>query len=139
MSEVDAQGPVDIAPLQGTVSESVDTFSHAEPEAPHGEHEVPKLGEFAEETHVDETAAPAQENGDSKTNGMEPPQSDDLLTVEDATSSTAEVKREDPAPIPDSGKPKVPMSVKPTGSKAAGPPTPLVKKVRPSGQFAPSP
>jgi hypothetical protein len=105
-------------------SGSVDTAPEVEPEAPHGQHEV----EPAADTHVGESGVPAQENGDNKTNDSDPLQLDDVLVVNDTSIQPADDKKEEPS-ITDSGKPKPEMSVKTTGEKSAGPPTPLVKKV----------
>ena len=136
MSEVQSQGPVDTAPPQDTVFESVDTSLQAGPEAPHGEHEVVKREKPVDQTHVDEDAASAQEIDNSKTNGTEPTQSGGVPVIEDAIDSPAdEDKKQKPTAITDSGEPKATMSVETTDSKSAGPPMPLVKKVRPSGQF----
>jgi hypothetical protein len=131
MSGVHSQGPVDIV-QDNTVSESVDT---SQPNAPHGEHEAPK--KLVQDTRVDEPAAPAEEDGDSRTNDTEPPQSDDFPTIDDAASLPAadEEKKEEPASTTNSGKSKPAMSVKVSDDKSAGPPTPLVKKVSPAGQF----
>jgi conserved oligomeric Golgi complex subunit 6 len=138
MSEVGLQGQVN-APPHSTVSESVDTSSQAEPEAPHGEHEV-ELEKPLENTLVEESATDtAQEDGGSKTNGMEHSQSDDILAVDDVASPPAdEANKEEPTAPTDSGKSKSAISVKVTGDKSAGPPTPLVKKVCSASQILPS-
>ena len=133
MSEVESQGQVNTIHQEDTVSESVDTSSRAEPEAPHGEHEV-ELEKPLENTFVEQSATdPAQEYGGSKTNGTGPSQSDDVLAVDDAASPPADkANKEEPSAPTDLGKSKSAMSVKITGDKSAGPPTPLVKKVCPA-------
>jgi hypothetical protein len=59
---------------------------------------------------------------------------DDALVVNDAADPLAGGGKNTPS----SEKPKPAMSVKTTGNKLAGPPTPLVKKVSPTaGQILP--
>lgn len=142
MSEIEPQSSVEPAGLEQPIPESVDTSSQAEPGAPHGEHEVESVPTEppADETSP-ETDAPVDEHEDSKANGTEPQPS--------TAASTAVVEAEENALSPpaddssakqstdttDAEKTKPAMSVKTTGSKSAGPSTPLVKKVSAAKQF----
>ena len=127
MSEAEPQSRLDIESTEVTVVESVDA-SPIEPLVPHGEHEAEITGV---DTPAESPLNPVTKNGDSNANGTEPPHPDDSEIVDDATGSAPvhQDKNEDPTTITGSGKPKPGMSVKTTGSKPAGPPTPLVKKV----------
>lgn len=127
MSVAEPQGPVDIAPSEDTLSQSVDASSSVGPET-HGEHEA----ETKAETVVVETPAETVDvsttgnNGDNNTNGAETLQSGDAPIVEDAQVDAA---KKEPDTTTGSAKLKLGMSAKTTGSKPTGTPTPLVKKV----------
>jgi conserved oligomeric Golgi complex subunit 6 len=127
MSGAESQGSVTTAPPVDTVSGPADPSSQAASEAPHGEHEVAKP---TEDTNVANSTTLAEQNGNRKTNGMEHLKLDEALGVNDAGDPLAGGGKK--AEPPSSEKPKPAMSVKTTGNKLAGPPTPLVKKVSPA-------
>jgi hypothetical protein len=136
MPEVEPQGPVNVAPPKNTVSGPANTSSQL---GPHGKHEVAPE-KPTEDTQVANYVPPAQENGDRKPNGTEHLQSDDIPAIDNAVDPPAdEGKKEEPAPTTSFEKPKPAMSVKTTGGKSLGPPTPLVKRVSPVGQILPLP
>lgn len=128
MSEVDSQSPViDAATLEDATSVSLDTSSQANSET-HAEHEDVDVTELdgsapQEDTPTDAASAPPEVNGQN-TSDPAPPADD--LTVDDITPPVEDDKKE---PMASPAKPKVPVPIKTTGARSAGPPTPLVKKV----------
>lgn len=127
MSELESQSPfTDSTMLDDAVSVSLDTSSQADSE-PHGEHEVessePDKSVPLEDTPIDEETVAPEANGNSTT---KPPSSKDDLTVEDITTPPADQAKKDVLASPRSL--KMPVPIKTTGIKSAGPPTPLVKK-----------
>ncbi|KZP10531.1 hypothetical protein FIBSPDRAFT_801088 [Athelia psychrophila] len=134
MSEVDSQSPViDAATLEDATSVSLDTSSQANSET-HAEHEDVDVTELdgsapQEDTPTDAASAPPEVNGQN-TSDPAPPADD--LTVDDITPPVEDDKKE---PMASPAKPKVPVPIKTTGARSAGPPTPLVKKILNSGTF----
>lgn len=126
MSGAESQGQVNTELRDGAVSQPVDASSLVQSET-HGEHEAGNV----EETPAEGTVSAAEKDGDSDAKDAKLPQSDvtPILNSENTTSAPVDEDKKESSDTTGPVKPKLGMSVNTAGSKPAGPPTPLVKKV----------
>lgn len=128
MSEVESQSPAtDATTLDDATTATFDTSSQADSDT-QAEHEVDSTEQNhstpLEDTPTDLASSAAEANGHST---AEPAPPTDDLTVNDITPSAEESKKE---PMASPEKARVPVPIKTTGgAAAAGPKTPLVRKV----------